>query len=161
MYKTFRLIAKELGERIPEIRWIDREKGQLDAPEKFHAVQVPGLLLDFSETIWEGGTGGNQTGFCTLTASLIFRLPTATYEGSEWNDYVEFERLTNRVHEELSALSPIIGDRRKGYDNFTDTFYVTQQSYDLKVYQTKQINIIEKPTPDIQGQIQATLNISQ
>lgn len=158
MFNSFREIAKVISTNIPELVWIDRDKGQLDSPENFHSVQIPGLLLDFSTVNWESLLGGNQRGICTLTAKLIFRLPVSTYEGADWNDYPEFEHLSDTLHEQLSDLKSV-GLRRVSRDYFTKNYFVTEQSYDFTLYHTKQGKTIKKPNPAIQGSIHTTITI--
>lgn len=159
MHKTFRDIARQLKNRLPEINWIDRDKGQLEDPESFHSIGIPGILLGFSEVDWKPGTRGNQTGTCQVTMKLVFRLPTATHEGAAWDDYVQFETLNEHLYEACLEMSPTIGDRRKGGDYYTKNFYVCEQTFDCKLSQLVQINRIPKPGPDIEGTIKATLTI--
>lgn len=154
MHKTFRMIAKHIRQSVQEIKWIDRDKGQLEKPETFNSVFPPGVLLGFSEVDWIGTTRGNQTGLAQITVKLIFSLPAATFEDADWNEYAEYEILTARLYETLSG-HPLVKDRRSTHDYFTNEFYVAEQVFDLEVYQVKEIKIIDKPAP----QIQATLNI--
>lgn len=158
MFNTFRLIAAHIRDKVTDLKWIDRDKGQLENPVDFHSIIVPGVLLNFSEVDWIGGTGGNQTGTCTMTVKLIFRLPVATYEDASWNNYEEYERISDILYNTLSAFKDI-GDRVKSSDYFTKEFYVAEQIFDLTVYKTRKTRTIPKPAPDIKGTIHATLNI--
>jgi hypothetical protein len=149
MYSTYRHIATHLANAIPDLQWIDRDKGQLDNPENFHSVLTPGLLLGFDDVEWEPGTRGNQTGYATMTASLVFRLPASTYLGN-WEQHPEYEQLTQALY--LALLDcPGVGDRRASSDAFTDAFYTATQSFDLTIYQAVPVRTIAKPNPDIQA----------
>jgi hypothetical protein len=159
MYKTYREIATHIANAIPELQWIDRDKGQLDKPEEFHTILTPGLLLGFEDVEWEGGTGGNQTGTSLMTASLVFRLPTSTYLGN-WGPHDEYEKFTEALYEVL-LTHPAVGDRRMSGDGFTDEFYVAIQAFDLTLYQTRPLKTIPKPAPDIRGTMSTTLTIEQ
>lgn len=152
MYKTYRDIANHLTNAIPDLQWIDRDKGQLEKPEGFHAIGTPGLLLGFDDVEWEPGTRGNQTGHGTMTASLVFRLPTSTYLGN-WEQHPEYEQFTEALY--LAMLDhKDIGDRRMSTDGFTDTFYVSIQAFDLTIYQTVPVKTIAKPNPEIKATLE-------
>jgi hypothetical protein len=133
------------------------------APEEFHSIIPPGLLLGFSAIDWKGGTRGNQVGHGRCTASLVFRLPAATYAATNGADgplteYEDFELLSEQLHQVASELRPI-GDRVGSRDYFTGNFYVTEQTYEYRIYHDKPVTVICKPKPDIKGSIQSTITI--
>ena len=159
MFQTYRDIAHAIARTLPAIQWIDRDKGQLESPEDFHSILIPGLLIAISEIQWAGQTRGAQLGEGHATTKLVFRLPAATHEVQETahgplDEYDEFASLSEALHEQMSVL-PCIGDRTKTHDYFTGEFYVVEQTYELKVYYTKPILTTQKPVPTIQ----ATLNL--
>ncbi len=158
MFSTYRSIAHHLKNQVSELKSIDRDKGQLENAETFESLVTPAALLDFSEIKWSGGTRGNQTGTGTLTVSLVFPLPASTRHGAEWNNYEQPERLTDKIYDSL-ALHKDVGDRRTGGDYFTGNFYVCTQAFDLKVYKDIAVKTMPKPFPDIEGNLQATINL--
>lgn len=154
MHKTFRMLAKHIRQNVQEIRWIDRDKGQLEKPENFDSILCPGVLLEFSEVDWIATTRSNQAGICQMTVKLVFTLPPATFEGANWDAYAEFELISARLYEALNT-NPTMKDRRSSRDYHTAHFFVAEQVFEIEVYQVTEIRIINKPLP----QIQATLNL--
>lgn len=160
MYKTYRHIAQHIRTNIAEILWIDRDKGQLEKPESFHSIIVPGVLIDFDTVSWNGQTRGNQEGEGSVTIKLIFRLPKATHENAHWNEHEEIELLSDCIYE-IASSHINIGSRRSSKDYFTNEFYVYEQTFDLILYQTKNVRTITKPNPEIKGTLSHTLNIQK
>ncbi|TKT89488.1 hypothetical protein [Dyadobacter frigoris] len=158
MFKTFRDLASHIGDTVTAINWIDRDKGQLEKPDSFNSIIIPGILLDFSEIVWFGTTKGNQTGTGQVTVKLIFSLPPATYESSAWSDYPEYEQITNDLYQSISQFNGI-KDRTKSSDYYTGSYYVCEQVFNLTVYQVIQIRTMQKPKPEIQGTLSHSLNI--
>ena len=165
MYKTYRLIAQHIRDNIAEILWIDRDKGQLENPEKFHSIIVPGLLLNFGTIDWKSETKNNQYGEGSVTTKLIFRLPVATYtveNGADGTlmDYEEFEAISEALHQTVTSF-PGVGVRRSGGDHFTSEFYVCEQTYDFTVAYYHCPITIPKPAPKIEGEISHTVNLKK
>lgn len=158
MYKTYRLIAQHIRDNIAEILWIDRDKGQLEKPENFHSIIVPGVLVDFDTVNWKGQTRSNQEGEGQVTLKLVFRLPVSSHETADWNDHPEFEFLSDRLYE-VASTHTCIGSRRTSRDYFTGAFYVYEQTFDLILYQTEAVKTWPKPPPKIEGALSHTLNI--
>jgi len=160
MYLTFRQLAKHIRDTIPDLTWIDRDKGQLENTASYNSIITPGALIDFDKIEWKGLSRGNQSGISLVTVKLIFSLPSATHEGADWNEYEIFEQLSDTLYEQLSG-HPAIGDRRGSMDYFTESFYVAEQTFELNLYQTKPIKTIPKPAPDITGTLSTTIQIPQ
>ncbi len=154
MHKTYRTIAKHIRKELPEISWIDRDKGQLNDPGNFHSIITPGLLLHFGNVTWTGLGGGRQQGFTTMRASLIFNLPPSTYASLDdpLKDYQESNTLSMRLHDTLKTIS-LIGERRASVDYFTPQYYVCAMDYDCEVIDTVELCKIQKPAPIIQAKI--------
>ena len=150
-------LAAHLAAALPDILWIDRDKGQLDNPAAFHSLQIPALLLEMGEVTWEGLSRGDQRGQLTLTVKLVFRLPAATYRQRPLAEYDEMAQLTDQVHQTLGT-SLMVKDRRSTRDYFTPEFYVMEQSYDMVIGYTVPIRTIDKPAPDIQATLKLPLN---
>lgn len=157
MLKEYRHIAKHIRTNLPEIVWIDRDKGQLQNPENFHSIQIPGCLLDFNQVQWDGMNGIDQSGFCSLTVSLVFRMPPFTYTEPDLQydltgDYDNYEELNERLYETIMK-HPALGVRRSSRDYFTGEFYVTEQVYDCRLEYKQKQRTIAKPAPSIQANI--------
>ncbi len=150
-------LAAHLATALPDIAWIDRDKGQLDDPEAFNSLIVPALLLDPGEVTWEGLSRGNQKGMLPLTVKLVFRMPTATHRIHPLSEYDDMADLADKVHQALGS-SIMVKDRRSTRDYFTSEFYVLEQTYDMVIGYTIPPKTIVKPAPDIQASIKLPLN---
>lgn len=156
MLQEYQQLAAHLAAALPELQWIDRDKGQLENPEAFHSIVLPGLLLGFGPVEWEGLSMGSQQGQLTLTVSLVLRLPVATHQKQLLTEYDEAAQLTTKVHQALPAFISV-WERRSSRDYFTQNFYVVEQTYDFRVEYCKPIQTIPKPNPDIQATLKLPL----
>lgn len=152
-------LATQLAHDLPEIQWIDRDKGQLDNPEAFHSLLVPALLLDMGEVSWEGVSRGSQRGLLTLTVKLVFRLPPATHRDLPLAEFSEMADLTTKVHQALGR-GLMVKDRRTSRDYFTPEFYVMEQTYDMFVTYTTPDRTMPRPNPDIQASLKLPLAVN-
>lgn len=156
MHKTYRKIARSIREQIPEILWIDRDKGQLKNPDDFHTIIVPGLLLGFGNVAWTGLSQGSQQGSSTMRASLVFHLPASTYQPEDptdpFREYNDSGTLFDALHDTLTCI-PEIGERRASGELFTDQYYVLWSDYDLETIHCMTVSKVQKPSPTIQATI--------
>lgn len=149
-------IAAHLAAALPDIQWIDRDKGQLDNPEAFHSLLVPALLLGFGPVEWEGLSRGRQLGQLSLTVSLVTRLPPATHHPRPLGEYDHAADLAAALHQAL-ATCIVVKDRRASRDYFTPEFYVMETTYDMTVGHALPPRTIPKPPPTIDATLKLPL----
>ena len=156
MLSDFISIARHIQQQLPELGWIDRDRGQLQDPERFNTLLTPAVLLDFSEVEWTGRTRGSQAGAGTLTVQLVTLLPSSTHytPTSPVHLYDSAVLLADQLHKTL-ANHASVGDRTSIKDEFTELYYVISQAYELRLYYEEPIRTMPKPYPDIS----ATLNL--
>lgn len=162
MLSTYLQIARHLFDSMPQINWIDRDKGQIDNEGEFHSLVDPAILLDFGEIAWTGTGRGYQLGELTVTTKLVFVKPAETFtrDRSPLQEYAQYNALADFLHETISELKDI-KERRRSADYFTKNWYVVEQVYDLNVTYEKPVQTVKKPLPNIEGALSTTLNIQQ
>jgi|GEM_PF-6841167 len=154
MLNTYLEIGQHIFDMMPEIEWIDRDKGQIDHEEEFNSILCPAVLLDFGETNWTGLSRGNQLGDLTITTKLIFVKPgeTFTRDNNPLQEYAVFNALADKLHQVVGQLE-YVHERRRSSDYFTKYWYVIEQQYDLEVNYEVPIRTIPKPVPTISTNI--------
>ena len=150
MLNTYLEIAQHLFDNMPDINWIDRDKGQIDNEEEFHSLICPAILLNFGETTWTGLTRGSQLGDLTITTKLIFVKPIDTFTRgtNPLQEYAHFNALSDELHDVVRNY-PSVGERRRSADYFTRYWYVIENQYDLQVSYDVPIKTIPRPKPII------------
>jgi hypothetical protein len=159
MLNTYLKIARHLLDAMPDVRWIDRDKGQIDHEEDYHSLMTPAILLDFNEVLWKPLTRGTYSGEGAIIVKLIFPKPADTFtrEASPLQEYEGFNTSAVELHQAISQLKEV-KERRKGVDYFTKNWYVIEQFYDLDLLYEVPIKTEPKPTPKV---LSTTLNIPQ
>jgi hypothetical protein len=148
MLNTYLKIAQHLFDKMPDIQWLDRDKGQIDHEEQYHTLVTPAILLDFNELIWQGTGRGNQLGEGSVIVKLVFSKPGETFTRgvSPLQDYTELVALAEQLHLTMGQLK-VVKERRKAVDYFTTHWYVIEMFYDLEVPYEVPVRTIPKPEP--------------
>ena len=79
MLSTYLTIGKAVKDQVKAIHWIDLDKGQLEDPEIFNSIVVPGVLVGNADIEWSQLAGGYQQGQGMVTIKTIIRLPAQTH----------------------------------------------------------------------------------
>ncbi len=74
--QLYKDISDQLAAKVPALRWIDIEYGQLEIPTESYPVQFPATLIDFPTVDFENETFGNQQ----ATVNVGVRLALDLYE---------------------------------------------------------------------------------
>jgi hypothetical protein len=154
MLNTYLTLGQHIFDLVPEIEWIDRDKGQIDHEEDFNSILCPAVLIDFSEVKWAGLNRRNQLGDLTVTTKLIFVKPGETFArtNNPLQDYAVFNALADTLHQVMGQFEGV-KERRRSSDYFTRYWYVIEQQYDLEVNYEVPVKTINKPVPTISTNI--------
>jgi hypothetical protein len=150
MFETYLIIVTTLRNKLKWINWLDWDKGQLEEPEKFNSIIVPGVLVDPSAIEWEELGKGFQLGIGPITVKLVTLLPAQTHAG---DPLLELNLVALQQAEELHAA--IISSsgvlRRVGSPKpyWVNTFFVIEQTYDFRYNYQPSIQLAPKPAPQI------------
>ena len=159
MLQTYLKLARHLLDKLPEINWIDFDKGQIDNEQEYESIITPGLLLDFSRVQWTGTGRGNQLGEGQVIVKLVFTKPVETFTRTKnpLQDYEAFDTLNFALHQTFSAMREV-KERRDSVGYFTQHWYIIETIYDLQISYEVPVKTIPKPEPNILSTI---LNIPQ
>jgi hypothetical protein len=102
----YRSIVKRLQTEIPELRWIDLEGGQLEAPEESYPVQFPAVFIDFPSIQYQSLQRGAQQGIATIAIRVAFDI-YEDFHGTAPDIETAANRLQllNSIHKALHGYS--------------------------------------------------------
>lgn len=158
MLNEYLTIARHLDKYMPELAWIERDKGQIENEEEFNSILTPGVLLDFGTITWQGIGRGDQIGDGSITVKLIFVKPPATHVDAVLQEYEPMAQMADKLHLTISKLRSV-KERRNSSDYFTEHWYIIEQTYDVVLSYEVPTFIKPKPRPEIQGELLTNLNI--
>lgn len=159
MLNIYLEIGQHIFDLMPEIEWIDRDKGQIDNEEDFFSILTPAVLLEFGEINWVGLSRGSQLGEMTITTKLISVKPPETFSrgSAPLQEYAVLNMLADRLHATMGELV-CIKERRRSSDYFTKNWYVIEQQYDMEIEYEVPVITAPKPRPNIKREF-INLNI--
>ena len=168
MLNLYQHIAYLVLGHLIDVRWIDIDKGQLQNPENYNSIIVPGLLIDIANIDWDG-----TLGTATLKLSLVFRLlpqthltPTQKLNTAKANETfldsgINQLELADKLHilltetqHQIGKKSPLGKGQGGGYNiqrantqtKTIQSFFVIEQTYKVLVKAEKPtIQTIHKP----------------
>ncbi|MFC5408022.1 hypothetical protein ACFPMF_01785 [Larkinella bovis] len=158
MIETYLIIIDAIKRSLPWAQWIDWDKGQLDEPEKFNAIVVPGILVDPSAVEWEQLGKGFQLGNGPITIKLVTLLPAQTHALDPLlPENLKVQRMAEQLHETMLAVSGVL--RRTGSPKpyWASTYFVIEQTYDFRHTYQPDIPLAPLPSPAINATITVTL----
>ncbi len=129
MLATYITIAQNIAARVPAINWFDLDKGQLQNPEAFNTIILPGVLIGQADIEWSQLAGGHQQGQGTITVKTILRLPAQTHLTDPLlQDNLLAMTLADQVNTATLA-TPGILSRTNSKDYPVGTYHVVEQTY--------------------------------
>lgn len=60
--------------QLPNLKWVDKNKGQLNAFSQFGAIPLPACLISFPDIEWSNAGNNNQTGICNIKIVLLYEV---------------------------------------------------------------------------------------
>ena len=131
MLASYIIIGQAIKQAVPQIQWIDLDKGQLEDPERFNSIGVPGVLIGQSEIDWQQLGAGQQQGTGTLTVKVVLRLPTQTHLTDPLlQDSLKELELGDQIN---TAVLSVPGIKTLAhYSDYPEgTFYVLEHTYQV------------------------------
>ena len=68
--ETYKAVRDRIKAYMPWIRWIDLQKGQMDAPAKSYPLPLPCALVEIKPVTWENYTDKSQLGQTIIAISI-------------------------------------------------------------------------------------------
>lgn len=102
---TFLEITKHLKTKVPEIKYIDKYRGQLDNVRNW-VFPRPAVFLSYGRTDWNNISLGGQLGDAIIRVRIVVENYAEAYEGSiNQEKALEFFDINEKVHLALQNLS--------------------------------------------------------
>ncbi len=132
MFTIYKQIADHLRDKLPALRTIDADKGQLADPEKAYPLLFPAVLIDLDNIDWSNQGNHVQNGKCNIAITVAVLPVNQSHQDSPTiDDFVGQMEIINQVYSELAGfigLSRLKTYRQKRYDTiqaFTHLFTTT------------------------------------
>lgn len=160
MFSIYLEVARYLQNALPELRWIDLYKGQLEVPENYNAPILPTVYVDLPSITWKDTVKHSQSGdTTTLRLIVLVRLPAETHVTDPMlADNVTALELADRVHAAFVEMPGVVSrNASQLYPhrlNDVDIF-VTELTYSARF--TYQHAPYVRPAQDIPPGITATI----
>ncbi len=128
-------LVKRYVQKIPEIKWIDWDSGQLEAFDTNYPVHFPCILIDLEQIEWKSVGNDLQVGNVTVNLRIAFKLWTDTNNLTPDNVFAQSMnalKLINKIHKYTQGFE---GEHFNGLDRILT---VTEKRSDgLKVVNMK------------------------
>ncbi len=120
MFNIYKQIADHLREKLPELRTIDADKGQLADPEKAYPLLFPAVLIDLDNIDWSNQGSKIQNGKSNIAITVAVLPVNQSHQDSPTiDDFVGQMEIINQVYSELAGfigLNRLKTFRQKRYD---------------------------------------------
>jgi hypothetical protein len=74
MKTVYKALLERIRIKVPQIRWIDLDRGQLTFPKENYTIDFPAVLISFGQTDWGSIGEGVRQGDCPVTIRIAFPL---------------------------------------------------------------------------------------
>lgn len=129
MLSTYVSIAQAIHTAVPDLRWFDLDKGQLDDPTAFNSLILPAVLIGQADIVWKQLGAKTLLGEGTITLKTVLRLPAQTHLLDPMlADNLTALSLADQVSQTAVSLPGITGlINTKDYP--IGTFYVIEHTF--------------------------------
>lgn len=156
MITQYTYIASQLLLKVAELRWIDLDQGQLDAPESYDAILAPACLISFEGFDSNQFASEDEELVSLMTVKTIVPLQNNTHV-TQQTDIARIEnektlakyQLYRKVKKALCELPSITRKSIKEY--YKDTFFVVEQTFHFEY--------VDIPTLEEQEQDTVTIGV--
>lgn len=122
-------IGQAIKDQVKAIKWIDIDKGQLDNPESFNSIIVPGVLIGLADITWSQLAGRYQQGEGTIIVKTVFVLPAQTHLTDPMaKQSLKILAISEDVSEAVSSVPGILS-RIKTKEYPSVTYYVIEETF--------------------------------
>lgn len=73
MQTAYKEIMERIQARIPGVRWIDLDRGQIDDPENHYTIDFPAILISFGDIPWGSIMEKVNHGECEITLRIAYK----------------------------------------------------------------------------------------
>lgn len=168
----YRSLVQRLRNEVPDIRWIDLDGGQLEAPDESYPVQFPAAMIDISDVAYQTLHRGNQTALVNITVRLAFDI----YEGfhgtaPDLEQAADRLKLINQVQKALHGFNGLILPANRLATSYQDNYFnslvrhsmaAERRDDGLKIYAMRYQTLMTDPHASrVYTQVQAELDVTE
>ncbi len=81
--RVYTEIRNRLLEKLPQLQYVDLQKGQFDKPQQNYPIPLPAALIEIKPKEWSNAATGNQMGETIVSIYLYHDLVTDSFNGAE------------------------------------------------------------------------------
>lgn len=154
--KVYLQIKERLQEKLPELQFIDLQKGQFVKPQQNYPIPLPACLIEFKPVTWSNAESGTQLGKTLISVYLYLDLVTDSFDNAEQEqETIElldqqdsiFETLQGLDSEDFAPLNCINEEPAK-YDVQRGMYFRTDFATEFYRSLIKETNKVPKPKPN-------------
>jgi hypothetical protein len=131
MLGNYIAIAQAVQAAVPEIKWADIDKGQLDDLQSYNSLVRPAILVGLADIDWSQLGQGYQQGTGLITVKTIIGLPSQTHLADPFlmDSLKQVLEIGEKVNGAVSTMSFILS-RVKYREYPIESSYVIEQIYE-------------------------------
>ena len=144
-------IRNRLQEKLPELEYVDLQKGQINLYGQETNLPLPAALIEIKQVDWTETAGGYQTGDALLSVYLYLDKTAGTLDPNVQD--AESLRLLDMQEEIFRALEKLSGNTFQPLVRVAESivadpdFVVARSDFKTNVYDEPADNYILLPTP--------------
>lgn len=106
--KVYKDIRDKLLAEMPELQFVDLQKGQMSNKEQNYPIPLPACLVEIRPAQWSNATGG-QLGDATISLYLYLDLVTDSFDAAEReNETIDILDNLDRVYEVMEGFDGVV-----------------------------------------------------
>lgn len=105
--ELYTTVRDRIRAEMPWVRWVDLQKGQMDAPAKNYPLPLPCALVEIKPVTWEYYTENAQLGHAIIAIWLYLDHSGDSVKGAETED--QSLELMDRMDEVFQILTDLSG----------------------------------------------------
>lgn len=129
MFYTYLTLGRACQQGVPDLVYIDLDKGQLDDPDAFNSLTLPALLIGQTDLDWSQLANRSRLGVGIVTTKTVVRLPAHTFLS---HPAAAAHLLTLDVAERVEAVlleQPGVTTCTNTKEYASGPYYVVEQTY--------------------------------
>ena len=148
--EVYKELRDRLLEKMPDLQYVDLQKGQFDNKQKNYPIPLPACLVEFKQVQWSESTGG-QLGDCTISIRLYIDHVTDSFNGAEQEE--ETIKLLDNLDNIYENMQGYSGENFNPLNRISDTIVGYGERY--VCYQTDfQTTLFHNDAPQKTGKIE-------
>lgn len=154
--QIYQALSQQLRDSMPQLEYIDLQKGQLARAAENYPIPLPSALIEFRPVQWSSTGEGGQIGKAAISVHIYVDHVADTFEGSDQtSDSVKDLDIIDEVFEALQGFATeSMGPLNRTSDTvaeFRQRFVSYRTDFETNIYQerTQAQRMATKPSVNI------------